>query len=258
MASRTGMIRTTIALGIAFALAAPLTASAQGGQGAGPAGAPPAGAQGGGRAGGGRAGGGRGGGAPQPYLPAADAKDLRSVLFNWGWHMGMLRGEAEYDLGNSLEYQGKGTVQVNGQPCNVTKYRTSINYHVSGERIQMTGTRPNGQSCNNIEVLSGAYAWDEDIPGAELVDKKGKATPMAAATRARMTRLWASPQGAIKSAMAGIQDPPLISVRPSEQVPAGVMTAGKTSVVWEGAKPVVTFAIPGVPGATGTARLDAR
>src|SRR6186997_865950 len=108
MASRQGMIRTTIALGIALTLAAPLAASAQGGQGAGPAGAPPAGAQGGGR--------GRGGGAP-PYTPAADAKDLRSVLFNWGWHMGMLRGEAEIDLMNSLEYQGKGTVQVNGQPC---------------------------------------------------------------------------------------------------------------------------------------------
>jgi hypothetical protein len=36
------------------------------------------------------------------------------------------------------------------------------------------------------------------------------------------------------------------------------MTPGKTSVVWEGAKPVVTFAIPGVPGATGTATLDAK
>jgi hypothetical protein len=254
MPSRQGMIRTTIALGIALMLAAPLTASAQGGQGAGPAGAPPAGAQGGG--GGGR--GGRGGGAP-PYTPAADARDLRSVLFNWGWHMGMLRSDQELDLITSLEYQGKGTVQVNGQPCNVTKYRTSISYQTSGERIQITGTRPNGQSCSNIEVLSGAYAWDEDTPGAELVKgSKGKATPMAAATRARMIRLWAGPQGALKSALAGIQDPPLFSVRPSAQVPADVMTAGKTSVVWEGAKPVVSFAIPGVPGATGTATLDAR
>jgi hypothetical protein len=252
MSSR-GMIRTTIALGIALTLVAPLTASAQAGQGAGPAGAPPAGAQGGG--GGGR--GGRGG-AP-PYTPAPGARDLRSVLHNWGWHMGMLRGEAEIDLVASLEYQGKGTVQVNGQPCNVTKYRTSINYHVSGERIQITGTRPNGQSCSNIEVLSGAYAWDEDTPGAELVKgSKGKATPMAAATRARMIRLWAGPQGALKSALAGIQDPPLFSVRPSTQVPGDVMTAGKTSVMWEGTKPVVTFAIPGVPGATGTATLDAR
>jgi hypothetical protein len=172
--------------------------------------------------------------------------------------MGMLRSDQELDLIASLEYQGKGTVQVNGQPCNVTKYRTSISYQTSGERIQMTGTRPNGQSCSNIEVLSGAYAWDEDIAGAELIKGKGKATPMAAATRARMIRLWAGPQGALKSALAGIQDPPLFSVRPATQVPADVMTAGKTSVAWEGAKPVVTFAIPGVPGATGTATLDAR
>src|SRR5687767_14898332 len=177
MASRQGMIRTTIALGLAVTLGAPLTASAQAGQGAGPGpagGAPPAGAQGGGR--------GRGG-AP-PYTPAPGARDLRSVLHNWGWHLGMLRGDQELDLVASLEYQGKGTMQVGGQPCNVTKYRSSINYQTTGERIQITGTRPNGQSCSTVEVLSGAYAWNEDIPGAELVKgSKGKATPMAAATR---------------------------------------------------------------------------
>ena len=163
----------------------------------------------------------------------------------------MLRSDQERDIVASLEYQGKGTMQVGGQPCNVTKYRSSINYQTSGERIQITGTRPNGQSCSTIEVLSGAYAWNEDIPGAELIKGKGKATPMAAATRERMIRLWAGPQGALKSALAGIQDPPLFAVRPGTQVPADVATAGKTSVVWEGAKPVVSFPIPGVPGATG-------
>src|SRR5262245_27338531 len=253
MASRERLLCTTLALGIALTLAAPPTASAQAPQGAGPAGAPPAGAQRG--VGGGR--GGRGGGA-QNYTPAADARDLRAVLFNWGWHLGMLRSDQELDLIASLEYQGKGTVQVNGQPCNVTKYRTSINYQTSGERIQITGTRPNGQGVSTIEVLSGAYAWNEDIAGAELIKGKGKATPMAAATRERMIRLWAGPQGALKSALGGIQDPPLFSVRPGTQVPADVMTAGKTSVAWEGGKPVVTFAIPGVPGATGTATLDAK
>ena len=73
-----------------------------------------------------------------------------------------------------------------------------------------------------------------------------------------MIRLWAGPQGALKSALAGIQDPPLFSVRPGTQVPADVMTAGKTSVVWEGGKPVVSFPIPGVPAATATATLDAK
>ena len=253
MASRHGMIHTTIALGIALTLGAPLTAGAQAGQGAGPAGggAAPAGAQGGGR------GGGRGA-APPPYTPAPGARDLRSVLFNWGWHLGMLRSDQERDIVASLEYQGKGTMQVGGQPCTVTKYRSSINYQTSGERIQITGTRPDGQSCSTIEVLSGAYAWNEDIPGAELIKGKGKATPMAAATRERMIRLWAGPQGALKSALAGIQDPPLFAVRPGTQVPADVATAGKTSVVWEGGKPVVSFPIPGVPGAAATATLDAK
>ena len=29
---------------------------------------------------------------PPPYTPAANARDLKSVLFNWGWHMVQLRG----------------------------------------------------------------------------------------------------------------------------------------------------------------------
>src|SRR3954465_15724792 len=193
----------------------------------------------------------RGAGAPQ-YTPARDAKDLKAVLFNWAWYMGMLRSSEERDLLMSLEYQGKGTVQVDGQPCNVTKYRTSISYQTSGERIQYTGTRPNGQACSNVEVLSGAYAWNEDIPGAELVAGKGKATPMPATVEERMIRLWASPQGAFKAAMAGISDPPEMAPRP-QRVPAEVSKAGKTFVEWQSNKPVVTFPIPGVPNATATA-----
>src|SRR5579862_3424822 len=206
-------------------------------------------------AGGGR-GGGRGGGAPL-YTPAKDAKDLKSVMFNWGWYMGMLRSSEERDLMMSLEYTGKGTVQVDGQPCNVTKYRTSISYQTSGERIQYTGTRTNGQACSNVEVLSGAYAWDEDIPGAELVPGKGKATPMPAAVEERMIRLWASPQGGFKAAMAGTSNPPEMAPRP-QRVPADVSMAGKTSVEWENNKPVVKFPIPGVPNAIATATLDAK
>src|SRR5579871_4815492 len=234
---------TTIAIAVALIFSAPSSVFAQGGgapgaggQGGGAAGAPAAGAGGGGGRAGGR--GGRGGGPS--YTPAKDAKDLKAVLFNWAWYMGILRSTEERDLVMTLEYQGKGTVQVAGQPCTVTKYRTSISYQTSGERIQYTGTRPNGQSCSNVEVLSGAYAWNEDIPGAELVPGKGKATPMPAAVEERMIRLWAGPQGAFKGAMAGTSDPPEMAARP-QRVPADVPKAGKTSVVWEGGKPEVTF-----------------
>src|SRR6185503_8107719 len=103
------------------------------------------------------------------YTPAPGAKDLKSTLFNWAWYTGMLRSTEEQDLIMTLVYEGKGTMQVGGQPCNVTTYREDISYRASGERIRITGTRPNGQSCSSVEVVSGAYAWNEDIQGAELV-----------------------------------------------------------------------------------------
>src|SRR5438552_6236552 len=215
---------TSVAIAVALTISAPSSAIAQAG-GAAPAAAPAQGGGGAGAGGGGAQGGGRGGrgGAPL-YTPAAGAKDLKAVMFNWAWYTGMLRSSEEYDLLMSLEYQGKGTMQVDGQPCNVTKYRTSVSYQTSGERIQITGTRPNGQSCSNVEVLSGGYAWNEDIPGAELVAGKGKATPMPATVEERMIRLWASPQGAWKAAMAGTQtDSAKMAPRPCTDVAADVI-----------------------------------
>src|SRR5215471_15295109 len=72
----------------------------------------------------------------EPYTPAKDAKDLKAVLFNWMWHTGMLKGHDERDMVASLEYQGKGTIQVDGQPCTLTKYRASTNYQTYSQRIQ--------------------------------------------------------------------------------------------------------------------------
>ncbi|HVZ22668.1 MAG TPA: hypothetical protein VG871_16455 [Vicinamibacterales bacterium] len=237
---------TSVAFAAALTIGLPSTVGAQAaGAGPGPGAQPPAG-QGRGR--------GRGG-APR-YTPAPGAKDLKAVLFNWAWYTGMLRSSEEYDLIMSLEYQGKGTMQVDGQSCDVTKYRTSISYQTSGERIQITGARPNGQSCSAIEVLSGAYAWNEDTPGAELLPGKGKATPMPATVQERMIRLWSGPQGAFKAAFAGTSpDAPPMTPRP-QRLAADVMTIGKTSVAWVANTPVLTYPIPGVPTATATATLD--
>jgi len=196
--------------------------------------------------------------AGPPYRPVAGAQDLGAVLFNWTWAMGMLRGLDEHELVATLEYQGKGSIQVDGQPCTLTKYRISNNYQTSGERIQYTCTRANGQTYSNVEVVSGEYAWNEDIPGAEVIAGKGKAPPLPAAVEERLIRLWASPQGAPKAALAGVTDPPVLGPNPGELVAGGVSMAGKTSVAWEGGKPAVTFPIPGVPGAIATATLDAK
>ncbi len=82
---------------------------------------------------------------PKLYTPEPGAKDMKAVLFNWTWHMGMLRGVSEPEIVATLEYQGKGTIQVNGQPCTLTKYRVSTNYQTPGQRTQIECSQSNGQ-----------------------------------------------------------------------------------------------------------------
>ena len=173
---------------------------------------------------------------PPPTPKAAAAGDRKSVIFNWLWYMGMLRGIQEVDAVATLELQGAGTIQVQGQPCKVSNYRASINYQISGMRVQHTCALPNGQSRKGIEVVSGAFAWDEDIVGAGLVPGRGTPAPNRNALNERLIRLWSSPQGAPKAAAAGGEN---------------------TKVAIEDGKPVVTFPIPGVPGAIAKATLNA-
>jgi hypothetical protein len=235
---------------VALAVAAIGVASIAGAQQAPAAGEGRAGAQGRGR--------GSDPNAGAPYTPATGARDLRAVLFNWMWHQGMLKGTDERDMVATLEYQAKGgTIQVGGQPCTLAKYRASINYQTLSQRINYACTRANKQTYSNIEVVSWQYAWDEDAPGADIAGTKGKVAATPAAVQERLIRLWASPQGAPKSALAGTMDTWTLGANPGVVVPDGVMKVGNTSVSWDTGKPVVTFPIPGVPGATGTAILDA-
>ena len=226
----------------------------------------------GGGGGGGGGGFGRGG---SPFTPEAGARDLKSVLFNWTWHMGMLRGEAEPELIATLEYRAEGTIQVDGQRCTITEYvdaepgvlgksgyRISANYQSEGYRIPIECTLPNGQTYVNVETLSGDYVWDEDIPGAELVPGEGRARPNPDARDERLIRLWASPHGAPKAAIAAAAGLPIAetfaqnpAVLLDRQAAAGVES--KTTLVWEGSKPILTFPIPGVEGAVATATLSA-
>jgi len=196
--------------------------------------------------------------AGAPYTPAAGAKDLRSVLFNWMWYQGMLKGTDERDMVGTLEYQAKsGTIQVDGQPCALTKYRAGTNYQTLSQRINYTCTRA-GQSHSNIEVVSWQYAWNEDTPGAEIAGTKGKVMAMPAAVQERQIRIWASPQGAPKSALAGTMTTWTLGANPGAVIPDGMDKVGNTSVAFNAAgRPVVTFPIPGVPGATAVATLTA-
>ena len=171
----------------------------------------------------------------EPYTPAADAKDLKAVLFKWMWAMGMLKGHDERDMVATLEYQGKGTIQVDGQPCTLTKFRASTNYQTFtpelSQRNQYTCTRANGQTYSNVEVVSGLYAWNEDMPGAEIDAMKGKTTPMPGTVQERLVRIWASPQGAAKAAVAGTTEKLWLGANPGTLFADGVSKVGQTSVV---------------------------
>jgi hypothetical protein len=177
--------------------------------------------------------------------------------------MGMLRGQAEPELVGTLDYHAEGMVQVDGEPCALTKFRISANYQTPGYRTQIECRRANGQTHANIETMSGQFAWDEDIPGAEIVAGEGKATPRPAALEERRIRLWASPHGAPKAAIAAAAGVPLNesfaqnpAVLLDRQAAAGVK--GTTTLEWQGSKPVLTFPVPDVPGATATATLSER
>ncbi len=193
---------------------------------------------------------------PEPYTPAKDAKDLKAVLFRWMWGEGMLKGHDERDMVATLEYQGKGTIQVDGEPCTLTNYRASTNYQTFSQRIQYACTKPNGEKHSNIEVVSGFYAWDEDTPGAGIANTKGKVIPMPQAVQERLIRIWASPQGAPKAAVAGTTEIFWLGANPGTLFADGLTKAGQTSVSWENGQPVVTFPLPALAGAIATATLD--
>jgi len=213
-------------------------------------------------------------GGATPYTPEPGSRDLKDVLYNWVWHMGMLRGQAEPEIVETLEYRAEGTIQVGGQACSLTTYadaevgalgdsgyRISANYRIPGSRAQIECTLPNGQTYANIETMSGQYAWDEDIPGAEIIPGEGTATPVPETYEERLIRLWASPHGAPKAAIAAAAGVPVsesFGQNPAtlldNQAAAGAQSM--TTLSWQGDRAVLSFPLPGVPGATATATLD--
>jgi hypothetical protein len=223
---------------------------------------------------------------PSPTPTAAAAGDAKSVLFRWKWYLGMLRSPKEKDSITSLEvWKSTGTILVGGQPCTLTNYRASINYQVGGMRAQYDCKLANGQTRHGIEVVSGQYAWDEDVLGAGLIAGKGTATSNPGALNERLIRLWASPQGAAKA--AGFSCSACLEAWPSWARPQAAFkaavaggphtkiaeeifgTAGRlnvdisvpsgaeTKVAMEVGKPVVTYSIPFVTGAIAKATLNA-
>ena len=184
-------------------------------------------------------------GGPPPTVVAQEAPTTQAererIFYDIANYMGMLRsnyfqGVHEVEAIGTAEYWGTGTIDVDGQPCELTDYRASINYQTPGMRINFTCTRTDGQSHHEIQVVSGEYAWNEvGEPGAGLVPGHGTAVPAMGMVNERLTRLWSGPQGWVKAARMG---------------------GGTTEMTVEGGKLVLTFPIPGVPGGTARATLS--
>lgn len=214
---------------------------------------------------------GRGGGE---FTPESDARDLKSVLFNWTWHMGMLRGQSEVELIATLEYRAEGDVQIDGRLCSLDEYkdaepgvlgtagyRISANYRIPGYRTHINCTLPDGERYSNIETLSDVYAWNEDTPGAGIVRGEGTATPDKTAWQERLIRLWASPHGAPKAAVAAAagvslaeaftENPALLLERQAAQ---GVRS--EASLEWQRDRAIISYPVPGVRGALATVTLS--
>ena len=174
---------------------------------------------------------------PAGRLPPGihSGRALQTVPDKWMWHMGMLRGLYEVDGVAAVEIKkSTGTIRVDSQPCTVANYRASINYWLPGMRAQYTCTTPDGRMHKAIEVVSGTFAWDEDMAGAELVAGKGTATAKSVALTERLIRIWSGPQGAAKAAAAA---------------------GANLKITMENGKTVATYPIPGVTGATAKATL---
>jgi len=136
-------------------------------------------------------------GAQQRPAPTDSAADVKTLLFELANSMGMLRGLQQEDSILTLEHWAKGTMTVGQQKFDLPEYRLSVNYSVPGIRIDFRRQASGGQAVRQIEVVSGASAWNETERGRNATAARDRA-------KERLVYLWTTPMGVVKAArMAG-------------------------------------------------------
>jgi hypothetical protein len=155
--------------------------------------------------------------------PHAQPPTLKDVLYKLGNGLGVLRGFQEEDSLMTVEYWGTGSVRelgpkTVGPVVDVKSYHAAVAYDFPGMRVVLTRA---GSPQPEIQVVSGTYAWNElDKVGGGLVPGHGSAMPVTDAVADRLLRLWTTPFGIYKAAVAAGE---------------------KTRVTMEGGKVVLTF-----------------
>jgi hypothetical protein len=139
--------------------------------------------------------------------------DLKQVLFRMGGGgggfknplgLGLLRGNTNEDSVLSLEFWATGTMREVtakglGPQVQLKSLYAQIGYDFPGMRLDIT--RADGQ--REIQVVSGTYAWNEiDKIGGGLQPGWGNAMPAMDTVNERLLRLWMTPIGLYKAAVA--------------------------------------------------------
>jgi hypothetical protein len=133
--------------------------------------------------------------AQQRAAGQENPSDIKGVLFQLADSMGMLRGMQQEDSILTLEQWAKGTMTVGQQRFDVPEYRMSVNYGVPGMRVDLRRQAAGGQAQRQIEVVSGAAAWNE-------ADRGKGVTPARDRAKERLVQLWTTPMGIVKAARA--------------------------------------------------------
>lgn len=113
--------------------------------------------------------------------------------------LGLLRGFTATDITIAVQYDGNGSMAMQGKTVKVPRYRASFRFDVPGMRVDYD-LGDGAQKQRRVEVVTGTLAWDEDRPGGGLVADYGTATPNQAAHAERLLQFWMTPMAAIKAA----------------------------------------------------------
>jgi hypothetical protein len=117
-----------------------------------------------------------------------------------------------------------------------TDVHAALGYNPAAMRIEITPE--GGAAQHTIETVRETWAWNESQVGGGLVPGKGTATPVMAAVRERLLKLWMLPYGVVKAAYAA---------------------GDKTVVSTEGGATVITAPLSGpLAGMSVKATLDAK
>ena len=138
-------------------------------------------------------------------VPDAQDASSKEILRKIGLGLGILRGVQEEDSLMTVEYWGSGTMRevgpkTIGSPLQIKSYHAAVAYDFPGMRLEVI--RAGGTAPREIQVVSGRFAWNEiDKIGGGLPDW-GSAVPAMDAVTDRLLRLWTTPFGVYKAAIA--------------------------------------------------------